>query len=186
MTLRTMRSLLVALLLLAPLIATSSVEDNARTLDLSRRTDILDRFKDCSTGFWFDRKQQMLIGSGFKLDVPKSAVTSVGDGYVRIRTKAQLHGFPTEWLFVPGFEIGDAGGQNSVAVVGQIEKARDAFARSWGLRFVKGIPDGPDIDPKAVAYFSDPPKGRPSLDATSHSAKQTVITCPVWRGGSAK
>jgi hypothetical protein len=104
---------------------------------------------------------------------------------VEITIEAQFHGFSTEWLFVPGFALDDDGWQqNSVAMVAKIEELRDVLARSWGLTFAKGIPEGPDIDPKAVVYFSDPPKAWPSLTAKSQSAKQTIITCPVRLGRS--
>jgi hypothetical protein len=163
------------------------VAENTGALDLSRRPDILDRFKDCSTQFWFDKKRGLLVGAGLALDVPKSSVTAHRDNYVRIKTNGPLHGFTTEWLFVPGFPFGgDGWQQNSVSLSGKIEDVRNALINSWGLSFAKGTPEGPDVDPKAIAYFSVPPKGRPSLVAKSPNAKRTTINCPVRRMGSTK
>jgi hypothetical protein len=152
----------------------------ASSLDFAPHAAFLDKFKDCSADLWFDRKRGFLMGSGLELAVPRQAVRTVGhDRYVTIAIRAGFHGFSTEWLFVPAFpERPYESRQNSLGLRGNIADVRDALAKTWSARFVKGVPEGPDIHPDAVAYFSDPPKRRPSLTSESDKALRTVIACP--------
>lgn len=118
--------------------------------------------------------------------VPPKSVSNVGPSYVRINIQATFHGFPADWLFVPvSPRQSDGWHQYSVGLRGKVVEVRDALSKQWGVTFVKGVPEGPD-SAQGVAYYSDPPKQRPMLTASSDKSPRTVVTCVAIFAGAGK
>ena len=154
-----------------------------RALNLGAHIEALERFRDCSTRFWYDRKRSLLIGIDIELAVPKGAVSRIGGSHVRIAVTARLNGLGVESLSVPTSRLSkESWNMNHAVVAGKIDDVRDVLSQRWSASFVKGVPEGPDVDPDAVAYYSDPPEGRPMLEANSPSSGRTTISCPVRAG----
>lgn len=141
----------------------------------------LELFRDCSIRLWYDSKRGRLMGEQLDLNVPRKAVRAIRDEHATISVDGTFHGIRVKEVFVPIYPLdrGSHSDQNSLRLAANIQTVKLKLESVWRVKYIQGLPEGPDRDPGEVAYYFEDPQFNPNITAQRAGSSDTWLHCPT-------